>query len=67
LATAYVFRYSSLGALVASATAPLIAVAFHASPIGVGATLFMSVLVWIRHRENLARLIKGEEPKIGKK
>lgn len=67
LATAYTFRYSSLGALVASAAAPLLAVVFQASPIGIGATLFMSVLVWIRHRENLSRLIKGEEPKIGKK
>lgn len=67
LATAFTFRYSSLGALVASAAAPLLAVVFQASPIGIGATLFMSVLVWIRHRENLSRLIKGEEPKIGKK
>ncbi|GIU67526.1 glycerol-3-phosphate 1-O-acyltransferase PlsY [Candidatus Phycosocius spiralis] len=66
LATAYTFRYSSLSALVSSAAAPLIAVVFHISPIGVGATLFMSLIVWIRHRENIARLIKGEEPHIGK-
>jgi glycerol-3-phosphate acyltransferase PlsY len=25
------------------------------------------VLVWIRHQENIRRLLKGEEPKIGKK
>lgn len=27
----------------------------------------MAVLIFIRHRENIARLLKGEEPKIGKK
>jgi glycerol-3-phosphate acyltransferase PlsY len=28
---------------------------------------FAAVLVWIRHHENIHRLLKGEEPKIGKK
>ena len=28
---------------------------------------FMAVLVFIRHHENIRRLLKGEEPKIGKK
>ena len=28
---------------------------------------FAAVLVWIRHHENIRRLLKGEEPKIGKK
>jgi glycerol-3-phosphate acyltransferase PlsY len=27
----------------------------------------MAVLIFIRHRENIARLLKGQEPKIGKK
>ena len=27
----------------------------------------MAVLVYIRHHQNIARLLKGEEPKIGKK
>ena len=27
----------------------------------------MAVLVFIRHHQNIARLLKGEEPKIGKK
>ena len=30
-------------------------------------SLFMAVLIFIRHRENIARLLKGEEPRIGKK
>ena len=32
-----------------------------------GLCLFMAVLIFIRHRENIARLLKGQEPKIGKK
>jgi glycerol-3-phosphate acyltransferase PlsY len=27
----------------------------------------MAVLIFIRHRENIARLLKGQEPKIGGK
>ena len=29
--------------------------------------LFMGVLIYIRHKDNIGRLLKGEEPKIGKK
>ena len=29
--------------------------------------LFMAVLIFIRHHENIARLLKGEEPRIGAK
>jgi glycerol-3-phosphate acyltransferase PlsY len=25
----------------------------------------MAVVIFVRHRENIARLVKGEEPKIG--
>jgi glycerol-3-phosphate acyltransferase PlsY len=32
-----------------------------------GLALFMAVLIFIRHRENIARLLKGQEPRIGKK
>jgi glycerol-3-phosphate acyltransferase PlsY len=27
----------------------------------------LAALVWLRHRENITRLLRGEEPKIGKK
>ena len=30
-------------------------------------TLFAAVLIWIRHHQNIARLLKGEEPRIGAK
>lgn len=70
LLTAFIFRISSLGALVAAAL--VVPVAFllpfvdPAAPF-LGMALFMAVLIYIRHRENIRRLLKGEEPKIGKK
>ncbi|CAL4868415.1 Glycerol-3-phosphate acyltransferase [Asticcacaulis sp. MM231] len=70
LLTAFIFRISSLGALVAAAL--VVPVAFllpfsdPAAPF-LGMALFMAVLIYIRHRDNIRRLLKGEEPKIGKK
>jgi glycerol-3-phosphate acyltransferase PlsY len=65
LAMAALFRMSALAALTAAALAPLFAFALHAGyPVIVLAT-GMAVLIFIRHRENISRLLKGEEPKIG--
>jgi len=61
-----VTRYSSLSALVAAASSPVM-VAVLGMP---SATLLMAalvVLIFVRHRENIARLLSGAEPKIGKK
>jgi acyl phosphate:glycerol-3-phosphate acyltransferase len=67
LGTAFTFRFSSLGSLVASIAAPLIALVFHAGTIGTLAIAAMSAMIWYRHHENLSRLIAGTEPKIGAK
>lgn len=67
LAMAFTFRYSSLAALVAAALAPLFAKLFHASDITTAAIAFMSVLIFIRHWENIGRLRAGTESKIGNK
>jgi acyl phosphate:glycerol-3-phosphate acyltransferase len=67
LGTAFTFRFSSLGSLVASIAAPIIALIFHAGTIGTLAIAAMSAMIWYRHRENLSRLIAGTEPKIGAK
>jgi glycerol-3-phosphate acyltransferase PlsY len=65
LAMAALLRMSSLAALTAAALAPLFALALHAGrPVIVLATV-MAVLIFIRHRENIARLLKGQEPRIG--
>ena len=68
LLTAFTFRISSLSALVAAALVVPVAFLLHvgAYPF-MGMALFMAVLIYVRHRDNIRRLLKGEEPKIGKK
>ncbi|PZU72931.1 MAG: acyl-phosphate glycerol 3-phosphate acyltransferase [Brevundimonas sp.] len=73
LICAFVFRYSSLAALISAAAAPLLALAPVAAaglPVGrpiLFLTVFAAVLIWVRHHQNIARLLKGEEPRIGAK
>ena len=66
LAMALVFRYSSLSALIAVASAPFLALWLDGTPLAILAAL-AAIAVWFRHHENIRRLLKGEEPKIGKK
>jgi glycerol-3-phosphate acyltransferase PlsY len=65
LAVAALSRYSSLAALLASALTPLGVWMVGTLP---QAALFalLTVLLWIMHRGNIARLIDGTEGKIGK-
>lgn len=70
LLTAFIFRISSLSALVAAALVVPVSllIPFADPPYAFcGMALFMAVLIYIRHHENIRRLLKGEEPKIGKK
>ena len=67
LATAVIFRFSSLAALVAYALAPFAAWFATESLKTVGLTAVIAALVYWKHRANIARLLKGEEPRIGKK
>ncbi|HXI87141.1 MAG TPA: glycerol-3-phosphate acyltransferase, partial [Parvularculaceae bacterium] len=61
---AFLFRYSSLAALMTASASPL--VIFSMGKIAFAlAALFMTLLIFIRHQSNIARLLKGEEPKIG--
>ena len=62
-----VTRYSSLGAVVAALFAPLAAwYVVGPGPI-LWAVIAMSVLVIVRHRANIAKLLRGEESRIGQK
>ena len=66
LAVAAISRYSSLSALVATLAVPL--ALYWMGEIQV-AELFvlMSALVWLFHRQNIARLLSGSESRIGSK
>jgi glycerol-3-phosphate acyltransferase PlsY len=54
-----------LAALAAAALAPLVVILMGgwASPL-LWLTLFMATLIFVRHRENIARLIEGKESRI---
>lgn len=67
LIVAFVTRYSSAAALAASVAAPIaLYAAFGRAP---AAAIFaaLAVLLWIKHRANIDRLLKGAETKIGRK
>ena len=67
LATAFMFRYSSLAALVAIFFAPILTFFVGKEDLLVVVIVFMAAfLVWLKHHENISRLIRGEEAKIGK-
>lgn len=73
LLMAAVFRISSLSALTASALTPVYALLPIAAmnlpaprPI-LGLSIFTALLIWIRHSENIGRILKGAEPRIGAK
>jgi glycerol-3-phosphate acyltransferase PlsY len=65
LLVAALSRISSLAALVAVALSPAVALAIgRPRPIALLA-LFMALLVYVRHSDNIRRLLKGEEPRMG--
>ena len=66
LVVALVTRISSLSALVAVGTSPLVALLMGKGQIA-AAALFMAALIFWRHKENISRLLAGTEPKIGRK
>lgn len=67
LLMAFSFRYSSLSALTAILATPFIAHGLYADWRLTGLCGLCVLLVWVRHKANIQRLLRGEEPKIGKK
>lgn len=66
LLTALVSRISSLSALMAAALSPVFAWALGRTDL-ILVCLFMAALIFLRHKANIARLMDGSEPRIGKK
>ena len=64
--TAALFRISSLSALLALGLSPLYAW-FLSTPEMALAAAFLAVLSFIRHGQNIKRLLKNREPRIGAK
>jgi glycerol-3-phosphate acyltransferase PlsY len=66
LATAALFRYSSLATLLSIAIGAVAAWLTVDWQVALAITL-LAPLVWVRHHENIARLLNGTESKIGQR
>jgi glycerol-3-phosphate acyltransferase PlsY len=64
LAVAALTRYSSLAALIASAAVPLLLFFMGEQRLAALALAFSVLLYW-RHADNIGRLLRGEEGRIG--
>jgi acyl phosphate:glycerol-3-phosphate acyltransferase len=66
VAVAVTFRYVSLGSIVVVALFPVLAWLLHDYadvPQVLGFMAFISLLIMVRHRENIRRLLAGTEPR----
>jgi len=66
LATAAIFRFSSLAALLTAVMTPLWIILMGFNSLFLLSLCLTGVIYW-RHRENIIRLIRGQESKIGQK
>jgi glycerol-3-phosphate acyltransferase PlsY len=66
LAAAFITRYSSLSALVASLITPIF-VWWFGQPALAALFVILTLLLFYKHHENIMRLLSGNESKIGKK
>lgn len=67
LATAYISRHSSLGALVSFGMLPGVLLVLGEPEAKILFAACLSALLFIRHAENIRRLARGTESKIGEK
>jgi glycerol-3-phosphate acyltransferase PlsY len=66
LLVAVVTRISSLSALVVAVATPFYMAVFDKWQYAAGSAV-LAALIFVTHRENIRRLLKGEEPRIGEK
>ena len=62
-----IWRYSSGGALAAFGLFPVVAIVNEQRQEFLVFALIVSLLIWIKHKDNIVRLWKGTEGKIGEK
>ena len=67
LGTVAIWRYSSAGALAAFACLPVVAIVNEQRQEFFIFSLIVSGLIWFKHKDNIIRLWKGTESKIGEK
>ncbi|NOT21830.1 MAG: glycerol-3-phosphate 1-O-acyltransferase PlsY [Nitrospiraceae bacterium] len=67
LGTVAIWRYSSGGALAAFACLPVVAIVNEQRQEFFIFSLIVSALIWIKHKDNIVRLWKGTESKIGQR
>jgi acyl phosphate:glycerol-3-phosphate acyltransferase len=65
LAALALFRYSSVGGMAAAVSAPIAAVMFGRLELTVLFVALALIVLW-KHRANIGRLRRGEEPRVGK-
>ncbi len=53
--------YVSVGSLLAAGLMPVTVWLLGGSPLKVGLAMFTALLIWLRHMDNIDRLLKGEE------
>ncbi len=59
--------FVSAGSLLASALMPVWLWLMGSSPATIGSAAFVGLLIWLKHHENISRLIRGEEKSWRKK
>ncbi len=62
-----IWRYSSGGALAAFACLPVVAIVNEQRQEFLVFSLIVSTLIWVKHKDNIARLWKGMESKMGQR
>ncbi|MGD2269179.1 MAG: glycerol-3-phosphate 1-O-acyltransferase PlsY [Desulfobacterales bacterium] len=62
LIAAWTSKRVSAGSLVASAALPIAVWGFHRSMILTGCSLTIAVFIYLRHKDNIKRLLSGSEP-----
>lgn len=67
IASVYLSGFVSVGSLLASALIPLWLVFLGASKATIITATCIAILIWIKHRANIGRLLKGEEKSWKKK